>query len=155
MNFRTVYEKDLIEQRDLFSSLFLRVYQENFPSETLDACFAGERVDELYKFVGDGTAIVYGAFNENDDLIGFIWGYERILNNKKRVHVPILVVREGYERQGIAKILMQMMIETSKNKGIQTMEVMVTSSNTTALNYYDAVGFIEARKLLELRIDER
>jgi ribosomal protein S18 acetylase RimI-like enzyme len=151
MEYRKIEEADIRSQKNTIFEFFKKVYHNNFPEDIFSDEFWPSKINELSKFLKDGSAIVYGAF-DGDELTGFIWGYLKEWNKSVRIHIPILVVRDGYERKGVAKVLMQKMKDYATVKNIRTLEVMVTSSNDVALAYYSAVGFKEVRELLELRL---
>lgn len=151
-----IYKKcdasDIEINTQAFSDLFINVYNINFPDRGFNSAFGHERVKDIIGFVNDNTATIYGAY-DGDKLAGFIWGYKRQINDELRIHVPVLVVSEQHQRKGIARHLMELMKSYASSCGIDIIEVMVTSSNEDAIKYYDNIGFKEARKLLELRIE--
>lgn len=151
MFFKRCDASDVVKNTEAFSDLFIRVYNVSFPDGVFTNAFGHERVKDLLSFVNDNTAILYGAF-QDDKLAGFIWGYRRQVNDELRIHVPVLVVGEHYQRKGAARKLMELMKCYSNDNGIRIIEVMVTSTNEDALKYYANARFKEARKLLELSI---
>ena len=153
MIYRKCEASDIEINTQTFSDLFIRVYNMNFPNREFNSDFGYERVKDIIGYVNDNTATIYGAF-DGDKLAGFIWGYKRQINDELRIHVPVLVVSEQHQRKGIARQLMELMKSYASDCGIDIIEVMVTSSNEDAIKYYDNVGFKEARKLLELRIEK-
>jgi acetyltransferase len=52
-----------------------------------------------------------------------------------------IVIADDWQRQGIAHMLMQLLIETARNHGLQTMEGNVLSNNSEMLNLVAKLGF--------------
>lgn len=152
MIFKKCDESDIRNNQQAFSDLFISVYHVNFPDGEFTNNFGYERVQDILGYIEDKSAIVYGAF-EDDRLAGFIWGYTRRISEEIRIHVPVLVVNKQHQRKGVARRLMEMMKSYCHDNSIFTIEVMVSSTNNDALEYYEKVGFKETRKLLELRTE--
>ena len=41
----------------------------------------------MIEFRKDGTAILIGAFDEKESLLGFIWAYKRAFQQEIRLHI--------------------------------------------------------------------
>lgn len=104
-------------------------------------------IEEMEKYIDDKSAIIIGAFQE-DELIGFIWGYKMITNDKNRIHINYFVVNEKYRKQGIGRQLIRKIYEIANELKIEEIELMVTAENITAVNFYKKQGFeVERIKL--------
>ena len=81
---------------------------------------------------------------ENEKIVGFITG--EILSKKEWYTVQLgtinnLYVLEEYRHKGIGKQLMQTMMNSFKEKGIETFELYAFSNNVDALKFYEKLGF--------------
>lgn len=81
---------------------------------------------------------------EDEKIVGFITG--EILPKKEWYTVQLgtinnLYVLEDYRHKGIGKQLMQTMINSFKEKGIETFELYAFSNNVDALKFYEKLGF--------------
>lgn len=67
-------------------------------------------------------------------------------------HVEEIAVDEKYRRQGVAKELLDFMIEDAKNRNLQKIELDVWEFNASAIDFYKAVGFQETRRWMEFEV---
>ena len=108
-------------------------------------------MEEMKQFIEDKSAIIIGAF-QKEKLLGFIWGYKTSTNDKNRIHINYFVVDEKCRKQGIGSQLIKKIYEIAKEMKIQEVELMVTTKNATAVNFYKKQGFEEERVKLCKRI---
>lgn len=59
----------------------------------------------------------------------------------KRLYLSRLIVKEGYQRQGIGRTLLDYIINKAKTDGFRELSVGVDLENYPALKLYYAVGF--------------
>ena len=100
-------------------------------SSDIDAC------------VGDNSyAEGYIIENEND-----IQGYAMIAKSfstefgKKCIWIEDLYLKEAYRGLGIGKLLLQAVIDTARQKGIDYLELEVVADNVRAIGLYERMGF--------------
>jgi ribosomal protein S18 acetylase RimI-like enzyme len=60
------------------------------------------------------------------------------------VEVPMLVVAEDHRRNGIGKLLMEEVRNVASDNGASQIELVATSANVTAREFYQSLGFVEA-----------
>ena len=60
------------------------------------------------------------------------------------VEVPMLVVAEDHRRTGIGKLLMEEVRNVASDNGASQIELVATSANVTAREFYHSLGFVEA-----------
>lgn len=101
-------------------------------------------MEEMKQFIEDKSAIIIGAF-QKEKLLGFIWGYKTSINDINRIHINYFVVDEKCREQGIGSQLIEKIYEIAKEMQIQEVELMVTTKNATAVNFYKKQGFEEER----------
>lgn len=85
---------------------------------------------------------VFGAFEENYNLIGIIGLFSR--DGRKLSHKAILwgmYVRGAYRKMGVGKQLVCATIEFAKTMGAEFIELTVVDDNKAAVRFYESVGF--------------
>ena len=60
------------------------------------------------------------------------------------VEVPMLVVAEDHRRTGIGKLLMEEVRNIASDNGASQIELVATSANVAAREFYRSLGFVEA-----------
>ena len=100
-----------------------------------DTAFVDKTYKDMKDFIEDESAIIICAF-DNDKLLGFIWGYEREVNENKRIHINYFIVNSNYRKQGIGKRLIEKIYKIAKNRNIAKIELMVTAQNKEAVDFY-------------------
>jgi ribosomal protein S18 acetylase RimI-like enzyme len=60
------------------------------------------------------------------------------------VEVPMLVVAEDHRRNGVGRILMEEVRTIASEHGASLIELVATSSNVVAREFYRSLGFVEA-----------
>jgi len=136
----SVHARELIE-------ILHEILVSNYPALTLthaEKCYHNMR-----GFMQDNSAIVFGAFC-GDVLVGVQWGHEVSHFDQKRVHCAMIGVKEEYRRQDIGSRLLRELEIVAFSRGLQQVELMVTSENAAAVRYYAKNGFrIERLKMVK------
>jgi ribosomal protein S18 acetylase RimI-like enzyme len=83
----------------------------------------------------NGTGIVGGVS---------FWIKPDLAHGDTVVEVPMLVVAEDYRRAGIGKLLMEEVRNVASDKGASQIELVATSANVAAREFYRSLGFVEA-----------
>jgi ribosomal protein S18 acetylase RimI-like enzyme len=60
------------------------------------------------------------------------------------VEVPMLVVAEDHRRNGVGKLLMEEVRSTASEHGASLIELVATTANVAAREFYHSLGFVEA-----------
>ena len=105
---------------------------------------AYEKIGSLVSHLADGTAIAYGAF-ENEELCGFIWAYRHQFREEERMYVSEIRVKEEKRNCGIGTDLLKLVEDKAKEMGIRAMYLHAEANNTKALRLYKGLGFKEER----------
>ena len=126
-----LYEKD-------FKTYIGQVLKANYIDNT------DKRIEGIYnnmlEYINDGSAFIVGAF-QKEEMVGFIWAYERNLNNKKRYHINYFIVNEENRKQGIGKKLIDEIYKIAKKNNIEEIELIVTERNSGAVQFYNKEDF--------------
>lgn len=140
--------EDVVENKEKLVKYLKMVLTEN-----LSGCNASEMALKYYqdmvKFSEDGSAILIGAFDE-ENLVGFHWGYEIIYLGKKRVHSYLNAIEPQYRGNHIGSNFFRKLEEIALERNIFEIEAMCSASNETAVQYHFHNGFeIERYKVLK------
>ena len=60
------------------------------------------------------------------------------------VEVPMLVVAEDHRRNGVGRLLMEEVRATASEHGASLIELVATTTNVAAREFYHSLGFVEA-----------
>lgn len=138
------YEKNLIR----FMTMVLTENMDQIIPEELPVKY----VKDMKKFIKDGSAIIFGAF-DNDKIVGFHWGYEIKNINERRIHSYHVAIEYDYRGQKIGSRFFKMFEEEALKRDIYVIEAMCTYSNKIAVNYHLHNGFeierLKVKKLLK------
>lgn len=145
MIIREIQLVDIKNNMDKIKKLILDVLDINLVYNS------SKEIDRIYEnmiiYKEDGTALIFGAF-EDEELLGFIWGYERISNNINTIHVNHLVVDSKSRSKGLGGKLLNTLEQVSKLKNIDKIELMATCSNKKTIDFYEKNNFNKERVLL-------
>jgi ribosomal protein S18 acetylase RimI-like enzyme len=82
---------------------------------------------------------------ENGGVVGVasLWIKPDLAHGDTVVEVPTLVVAEGSRREGVGKLLMEEVRRLSAENGAELIELVATTQNVAAREFYRALGFVE------------
>jgi ribosomal protein S18 acetylase RimI-like enzyme len=75
--------------------------------------------------------------------VASLWIKPDLAHGDTVVEVPTLVVAEGSRRGGVGKLLMQEIRRLSAESGAELIELVATTQNVAAREFYRALGFVE------------
>ncbi|HET7269587.1 MAG TPA: GNAT family N-acetyltransferase [Rubrobacter sp.] len=103
---------------------------------------ARERLKEL---LDEPRARVFVVENESG-VVGVVsfWIKPDLAHGDVVVEVPMLAVAEDHRRTGVGKLLMEEVRNVAADNGAYLIELVATSSNVAAREFYSSLGFIEA-----------
>jgi len=84
-------------------------------------------------------ALYIGAFT-NGLLIGYVGSWKI----GEEAHLTNLAVHPDHRRRGIAKALLEKLMDWARNAGVVSMTLEVRESNEIARNLYRSMGFFDA-----------
>ena len=64
----------------------------------------------------------------------------KIIKNRKFLHIEDICVDENYQKKGIGKKLYNQILELAKEKNIDDIELMVWGFNENAIKFYENLG---------------
>ncbi|MBQ9552112.1 MAG: GNAT family N-acetyltransferase [Clostridia bacterium] len=93
---------------------------------------------------------------ENDgELIGlcsFTLNGNAYQTRKRQIFLDAMFVLPQYRRQGVAKALFESLQSFAQKESYEKIDLAVWSFNREAQRFYEALGFTEQRKILEMEI---
>lgn len=107
--------------------------------------------EELTEKIYNKEVITLAA-EEEDRIVGLcivVIKHRSGMVNMKTAYVDDLVVDQSYQRRGIAKSLFQKAEERAKALGAERMDLTVWSFNENALKFYQSIGMVPQRYILE------
>ena len=138
--------------------LFRKTFEQNHQFFTMTAQEATEKVktvEDHVKWLENALEkqwLVLLAFY-NDRIVG--WGTIKLAEKSRQQHIGVvaLVLLEEYTSRGIGSVLMDMMIDWSRNnEALEKLSLCVISNNQRAYNMYKKYGFIEeGRRVREFK----
>jgi [ribosomal protein S18]-alanine N-acetyltransferase len=66
---------------------------------------------------------------------------------EERAHLVLLAVRPDYRRRGIARRVIQWLVESAATAGVASIHVELRARNTGAYAFYRAIGFAETLRV--------
>ena len=118
---------------------------------------------ELAETVGDSTPTEEAVRSRLEDLldepgarvlvaeneVGLVggvsfWIKPDLAHGDTVVEVPMLVVAEDHRRNGIGKLLMEEVRNVASDNDASQIELVATSANVAAREFYRSLGFVEA-----------
>src|SRR5215218_3760880 len=100
------------------------------------------RLEEL---LDEPRARVLVAENEAGIVGGVsFWIKPDLAHGDTVVEVPMLVVAEDHRRTGVGKLLMEEVRSVASDNGASMIELVATTANVAAREFYRSLGFVEA-----------
>ena len=113
--------------------------------------------EDFVKMLEDNSQII--LVNEDDEINGFIrieiLEKEGILTKKRKdVNIEQIAVKEGQQKQGIGKKLIEAAIEIFKKENGDNLILDVWSFNQNAIDFYKHIGFKEMKIKMKFETEE-
>lgn len=138
--------------RDQIKELFNSSVRINFPDAEIEETYGTVKCREVDIFLENGSAIVFAAI-EGGKLAGWVWCHQIYRLEGLRIHIAEIAVAEEWQRRGIGSILLERVECYAAEKGYQAIDLLVTSSNTSAVNFYEKADFKPERYLMMKTIE--
>jgi ribosomal protein S18 acetylase RimI-like enzyme len=117
------------------------------PEEFLSLSAPARSLAMVGEMVAAADELLAVAVSGDGEIVGLVQAMERTIAatvvsaERKVAEVDSLVVREGSRRRGVARALMGAAADWAKARGLGDVELKVRGFNTTALAFYEAIGF--------------
>ena len=152
MRIREAESKDIPSLAPLFEALN-QIHINNRP----DIFAAGENpYDEkrIKKLLKEKNKKIFIA-EQNGELIGlcsFTLNQNAYQTQKRQIFLDAMFVSPPYRRRGVAKALLESLKSFAQAEQVEKIDLAVWSFNREAQQFYEAFGFTEQRKILEIEI---
>jgi len=100
------------------------------------------RTQSVRQLIDEPEAVTLVARN-GESLTGF--GIMKF--GDERAHLVLLAVQPDFQRRGIARRLIQWLVESAATAGMASIHVELRARNTGAYAFYRAIGFAETLRL--------
>ena len=100
------------------------------------------RRERIARMIGDADTVTLVA---RDSLR--IAGFAAMTFADERAHLVLLAVRPSHQRRGIARRLVDWLVESAMTAGIASIHVELRASNFAAFAFYRAAGFAETLRV--------
>ena len=137
--------------RDQIAELFNSSVRINFPDAEVDETYGTVKCGEVETFLGDGSAIVFAAI-EGEKLAGWVWCHQIHRLDGFRIHIAEISVAEEWYRRGIGSKLLEEVERYAAENEYHAIDLLVTSSNISAVNFYEKANFKPERYLMKKNI---
>lgn len=101
----------------------------------------GKRLEELLEGSRSWTLVAEGE----GGIVGVMsfWIKPDLAHGDIVLEIPMLVVSEDSRREGVGKLLVEEVRKQAHEHSATTIELIATSDNTTAREFYRSLGFVE------------
>lgn len=153
MEVRKLTEEDLDRYHNEIVKFIYENLNINLPFIKEKEELAKEKYIDIVRFNKDGSAILYGAFEET--MIGFLWAYEREVLGEKRLHLTHLIVDSNVRGKGIGSALIEKLRAAALERKVSKIELWATTSNENAVSFYKKCDFDIKRVQMETEMGEQ
>jgi len=93
------------------------------------------------------AAAVFVAFRDGDPAGIMDLSRERASKMAHRATVVMVYVRESLRGSGLARMLLQTLVDHARSQGIRQLELSVSAENPKAISFYTREGFVEVGRI--------
>lgn len=130
------------------------LHHESIPSIYKKSYNRADINSHIQKINNDDNQKIVVAIDENCLVVGFgEYNIKEVKDNKvfedrRYVNISCIVVRDGFKRKGIGRLLLDYIENESKANGINSIELMVWGFNIDAITFYEINGYgLQFKKL--------
>ncbi len=131
-------------KNDIIAMQKINMYVYHYPDMTQNEEYILQKVLELEHHLKTGKTFFFGAV-AGGKLCGFIWIYETMFLDEKRMIVNSLFVRENIRGGGLGNELLKKAKETALERQCTSMSTHYAVFNTPAGFFYRKHGFKDSR----------
>ncbi|MBY5036073.1 GNAT family N-acetyltransferase [Streptococcus suis] len=144
---------NLPQYKDDILELLREVYSSSFVIDDSYLCtVVNEKYADMSRILTDNTGFVL-SYIEKSEVLGFLWYYHKNDFGVDKIFINFIATKHSVRGRGIASQLLFRLKEIAKARGISNIELIVTTSNETAVQFYEHHDFIEYRKVMVLEME--
>lgn len=157
---RTANDQDYVAVCDLFDEIDA-LHRDHLPHLFQKPSGAAREQDTYAELIADENVAFFVA-TMDEKLVGFIHAIVRdtpaipVLVPKRYAIIDGIVVKSGFQKQGIGSTLMDKVQEWAMAKGATSIELNVYEFNETAISFYENLGYrtLSRKMRKDLKIDK-
>lgn len=130
LNYKELSDNDYGSIKKLCHDVFMEYEAPLYSQEGIDTFLYFLNSDEFRQYIADKDKLFYGCFDENT-LIG-------VIGMRNESHITVCFVDSNYQRMGIGRKLMTILIDSSVKNNIPFITV---NSSPYGLPFYKSIGF--------------
>jgi diamine N-acetyltransferase len=129
----------------------------NHPELFIKPCDCARAKEYINEIINDDSKALFVAEVESK-VVGFAECYIKnsssfpVIKKREWAQLDSIAVKRDYQNYHIGTLLLDKVLEWTKDKGINRIELKVYSFNTNAINFYSNKGFIDSNKTLYLNL---
>ena len=100
------------------------------------------RTQSVQQLIADRETVTLVARHADN-----VAGFAIMKFGDERAHLVLLAVRPAFQRRGIARQIIQWLVESATIAGVASLHVELRARNTDAHAFYRAIGFAETLRL--------
>jgi len=112
----------------------------NFPEADISDAYGRDKCMEVAGFLEAGSAIVFAA-TEGEKLAGWVWCHQIHRLDGLRIHIAEIAVADECRRQGVGSQLLGIVELYAAENGFNEIDLLVTASNQSAVNFYQKADY--------------
>lgn len=128
------------------------IYKFHYPERTPNRDYVKGKILDLEKHLENNNTYFIGAIKE-DVVYGYIWCYESLFIDEKRMSINSLFVCEKVRGTGLGKMLMNEAKKVAIHNGCGSIGTHYASFNTDTGKFYFNNGFRETRIEMVYKIE--
>lgn len=152
MEIRTFDANDILKNKETLTEMLRDNYRVNFPDKDISPDFCREKFEMLVSNTKEGNAFVWAALLE-EGMAGFAWAFLHEYFGEKRLHINHIFVKKEHRHQGIARSLMEAILEWTRSMGTGCVDLYVRKDNAAAAALYSRLGFETERVYMTLKVE--
>ena len=145
-------QADFPRWKAAISQLLFDSMRINFPNYEIDVSYCNAKCAEIDTYLKDNKAIIYLAVSEGA-LLGWIWLHEIRRVKTKRLHVAEIAIVSSVRGKGVGTRLLQVAESYAKDHGYAEMDLLVTESNSKAIQFYEKANYVSERRLMKKTLE--
>jgi len=144
-----------INEFEKYRNEIYRLFKENTQGHENKIIISEEYIKtkfcELENYFKSNNLIFLGCEFENN-IIGFLWAYERIFIEEKRIYVNSFIIDDKYRSFGIGTSLLKILEEIAKQRNIKVIDVSTSTFKENTIEFYMKNNFMPERIQLRKEI---
>lgn len=143
-----LYSDSFNEYRNDICRMLKESSQFSFPDVSFDDTYYVDRLNRIENYVHESSAIIFLALIDNQ-VVGWLWCHEIIRIKEKRIHIANITVDQQYRKHGIGQALLSMAEEYALDNEYLGIDLLVTATNKSAIDFYSHHGYETERLQLK------